>query len=211
MIGKLLSFTAGVAVGGIGVYVYLTKYKKIEYEIVRPAIQTPQNEEPDYDNMEIADEEAAKIKEAITEDVEPTDKDLMDYFEAAKDSTDKETIDYSSFSKSEIQAERAAIFSDETPTVFEISVEEYSDQGAPFHNKATIAVYDDGAFVDETGGGEEVWYESDIDNFLSKKLADDFVDSDRQSIVIRNLVFGTDYDIYKRHERWEDIQELSDE
>jgi len=203
MIGKLIgSFVAGAAVGGAGVYIYLTKYKKIEYEVVRPAVEESQNEE----ELEIDDEDAEKLRQAFNGEQDPPDKELMDYFKEAQNNVDTQIIDYGAFSRSADIPDPSEVPKEKAPIVYEIEQEYFIDNEAVGHEKYTIALYDDGAVVDETDARDEVWKEDEIESYLTFDLLDDFKNDERDEMYIRNLMFGADYEVYKKHENWAEIQ-----
>lgn len=218
MIAKYIGmFVAGAAVGGTGMYIYLTKFKKVEYEIVRPAVSSTNEEESqndEYDDFELSDEDAERIKDAVKaereEQEDPPDKDLMEYFKEAQNNVDTQTIDYSSFSRPSSETpDPSKVPKEKAPIVYEIEQEDFIDNEAFGHEKYTVALYDDDAVVDETDARDEAWVEEDIESYITFDLLDMFKnDVTRDEMYVRNLMFGADYEVYKRHEKWAEIQGL---
>ena len=69
------------------------------------------------------------------------------------------------------------------------------------YDNAIVAVYDDGSVVDETNGNVIVYEHEDVEDFIGTELMDSFKeDESKDSMFVENAMYGTIYEVYKRHE-----------
>lgn len=212
----LMSFLAGAVAGGAGMYVYLTKYKKIEYEVIEPKIE-PEVEENVVEDGNVVEE----VSEAELSDDPTSENDFMAYYKE-RGASDEPVIDYRSFSKEIERAKDGAeiirvdvskIVKDRGPMKFEITEEQAMYREEEF-DTAIISLYDDGAVVDETNGMEVRYEEEEVDDFIGAALIEEFAnDSEKDDLFVENVMYGTIYEIHKRHGNYSQdyIDEVEDE
>ena len=195
----IVSFLFGAIAGAAGTYYYLTKIKKIEYDVIPPKSE-------DDDEVEESEEEEEK---EIFDPEEVPDIDLMDYYkQKEEDDGEIEVIDYRQFSSAAERPDPAQVVKERAPMKYEITEEEFIDEERKEQHMdtAVLAVYADGAIVDESGGMETVYADFEIDDFIGLDLIKQFVDdSDRESMYVRNIMYGTDYELYKKDQKWSEM------
>lgn len=215
--GKLvLSFIVGAVSGGAGVYVYLTKIKKIEYEVIEP-------EESIYVEEENEDGETEWVQYNKTQNkldpevADASEVDLMDFYKQKESEETTTNIDYRQFVNSVERPDPARVPKERTYT-FELSEEEYRDReleaemnGKPL-SVSVVAVYGDGIVVDESDGKETMYTASDIEDYMGSKIIEDFIENeDKDEIYIWNAKYGIYYEVYKKEAGWAEMNSLDDE
>ena len=193
--GGLFIFALGAIAGGTGMYYYLKKNNKIEYEIIKPA--TDEKESPKEEvEVETADEPQNDFHEG----------DIMDFYNEAVNNVDSHYIDYTAIEDGEPKIVRPKV--EDVPEtrdcIYEISEEDFIE-GEPGYDKDTFAYYEgDGSLVDETGGMSELV--DDVKNTISDELFDQFVhDPDVDVMYVRNEMYGTLFEVYKRMENYGEL------
>lgn len=207
MNGKIItSFLLGAIAGGAGTYVYLTKIKKIEYNVIEPVEEevspAPTSGEIQNEGIEPADETL----------IDPSaDNDLLQYYKD-KGASEETIIDYRKFAAAaeegtdededaKITVERVdpAKVVKNRDVKFEISEEDAMIRDD--YSNAIVAVYDDGAIVDETNGIVVVYKQEEVEEFIGTELIDSFKeDESKETMFVENAMYGTIYEVYKRHE-----------
>lgn len=187
-------FIAGVGVGSACTYFYLKKNNKIEYEYVKPAGPAPEPVEDENSQNESVEE----VKETTSYE-EMVDGDIMAYYNEAVNNVDSHYIDYSSVNRPKVED-----IPEDKPNIYEITADEFLQEGSEF-DKRTLALYEgDSVLVDETVGIDEPV--DDIPNTITEELFSKFQnDENSDEVYIRNLMYGTDYEIYKRMEKYSEL------
>lgn len=193
----LLLFIAGGAVGSAATYFYMTKHNKIEYEYVKPA--SHEKKEETEETKEVGEESQNKTASYD----EMVDGDIMAYYNEAASNVDSSYIDYSKIGRPKVEDVPAK----KQPNVFEISEQEFIDGELGFE-KRTYAFYEgDGSLIDETDGIDDAV--DDADNTITKELLETFQnDPDKAELYVRNLMYGTDYEIYKKAGKYSTVVEM---
>ena len=210
----IASFIAGAATGGVGMYIYLTKFKKIEYEVIEPKESIYIEEENEEGEKEWR--QYGKTDKVLETKEEIPDVDLMDYYRQKEESGEETPMmDYQQFAK---DAEKAFERPDpaQVPKKREVTTiiteEEFleerdkEDLGERHMSSAVICVYSDGICVDETSGEEHVYMKDEVDDFMGYENIQKFIDNpDQDTIYIRNLAYGIDYEVYKKEIGWAEM------
>lgn len=186
----ILLFIAGGAVGSAGTYFYLKRNNKIEYEYVKPASAKPDDKE-----------EETKEEPKITVDM--VDGDIMAYYNEAVSNVETSFIDYTKIDRPKVED----VPKEKRPNIVELTEQEFIDGELGFE-KRTYAYYEgDGSLIDETEGTDEAI--DDAENTISKELLEKFKnDPDSPEMYVRNLMYGTDYEIYKKAGKYSEIIEM---
>lgn len=210
----IASFVCGAVSGGVGTYIYLTKYKKIEYEVIEPKESIYVEEENDQGDTEWR--QYGKTDKVLETVEEVPDADLMDFYKQKESEETTTMVDYQGFAKAakEKAAEGRpdpAQVPKKRETTMVISDEEFEmertkeELGQRFMESAVIALYSDGTCVDESDGSEHEYSDSEADDFLGYENIQKFMDSDKQEIIIRNVEYGIDYQVYKKDCTWAEM------
>lgn len=186
----ILLFIAGGAVGSAGTYFYLKRNNKIEYEYVKPASAKPDDKE-----------EEATEEPKITVDM--VDGDIMAYYNEAASNVETSFVDYTKIDRPKVED----VPKEKRPNIVELTEQEFIDGELGFE-KRTYAYYEgDGSLIDETEGTDEAI--DDAENTIGKELLEKFQnDPDSAEMYVRNLMYGTDYEIYKKAGKYSEIIEL---
>lgn len=186
----ILLFIAGGAVGSAGTYFYLKRNNKIEYEYVKPASAKPDDKE-----------EETKEEPKITVDM--VDGDIMAYYNEAANNVETSFVDYTKIDRPKVED----VPKEKRPNIVELTEQEFIDGELGFE-KRTYAYYEgDGSLIDETEGTDEAI--DDAENTIGKELLEKFQnDPDSAEMYVRNLMYGTDYEIYKKAGKYSEIIEL---
>ena len=195
-------FATGCIVGGCATYAYIKKHNVIEYEYIKPeGSEETQNEESEEEKPEVKVEEA----DDSIEEGEIVDADIMAYYNEAANNVDSTYIDYAAVARPKVED-----IPKKKPNIFEISEDEFV-RGELGYDKATYALYEgDGQLVDETDKDDHMV--DDIRNTISDELFEKFQnDPDADAIYVRNLMYGTDYEVYKRAEKYSELIGMDEE
>ena len=186
----ILLFIAGGAVGSAGTYFYLKRNNKIEYEYVKPASAKPDDKE-----------EETKEEPKITVDM--VDGDIMAYYNEAASNVETSFVDYTKIDRPKVED----VPKEKRPNIVELTEQEFIDGELGFE-KRTYAYYEgDGSLIDETEGTDEAI--DDAESTIGKELLEKFQnDPDSAEMYVRNLMYGTDYEIYKKAGKYSEIIEL---
>lgn len=207
MKGKLFAaFVMGAVAGAAGTYAYLTKIKKIEYEVVEPVMDEG--------------EETTTNEETEDQEEETPDQDLMAYYQ--NKALDEDTIvDYTKFAETVSNVTDGTSVERRDPKEIEkreskkyiISEEEYREEceEEQLIDTAAISVYSDGAVIDETNGMEIEYSEEEIDDFIGSDLMEMFKKDDSTVMYVKNEKYRTIYEVCKKEQRWLDMIGLGDE
>lgn len=197
IINGILLFTAGAIVGGTGTYFYLKKFNKIEYEIIKPAIKEQSKTEPEEKGEE-------HVSAEIVDYDEMTDGNIMDYYNEAANNVDSHHIDYSAINRPKVED-----VPEKTPKIYEITQEDFINCDLGFEQDTFILYEGDMTFVDETNGSSSPIHTDDIQSTISEELFEKFRDdSDIDVMYIRNLMYGTDYELCKRNDSYSEIADM---
>lgn len=186
----ILLFIAGGAVGSAGTYFYLKRNNKIEYEYVKPASAKPDDKE-----------EETKEEPKITVDM--VDGDIMAYYNEAASNVETSFVDYTKIDRPKVED----VPKEKRPNIVELTEQEFIDGELGFE-KRTYAYYEgDGSLIDETEGTDEAI--DDAENTIGKELLEKFQnDPDSPEMYVRNLMYGTDYEIYKKAGKYSEVIEM---
>lgn len=186
----ILLFIAGGAVGSAGTYFYLKRNNKIEYEYVKPASAKPDDKE-----------EETKEEPKITVDM--VDGDIMAYYNEAASNVETSFVDYTKIDRPKVED----VPKEKRPNIVELTEQEFIDGELGFE-KRTYAYYEgDGSLIDETEGTDEAI--DDAENTIGKELLEKFQnDPDSAEMYVRNLMYGTDYEIYKKAGKYSEVIEM---
>lgn len=186
----ILLFIAGGAVGSAGTYFYLKRNNKIEYEYVKPASAKPDDKE-----------EETKEEPKITVDM--VDGDIMAYYNEAASNVETSFVDYTKIDRPKVED----VPKEKRPNIVELTEQEFIDGELGFE-KRTYAYYEgDGSLIDETEGTDEAI--DDAESTIGKELLEKFQnDPDSAEMYVRNLMYGTDYEIYKKAGKYSEVIEL---
>lgn len=186
----ILLFIAGGAVGSAGTYFYLKRNNKIEYEYVKPASAKP-------------DDKGEETKEEPRITVDMVDGDIMAYYNEAASNVETSFVDYTKIDRPKVED----VPKEKRPNIVELTEQEFIDGELGFE-KRTYAYYEgDGSLIDETEGTDEAI--DDAENTIGKELLEKFQnDPDSPEMYVRNLMYGTDYEIYKKAGKYSEVIEL---
>lgn len=213
VLGYVCAFVAGTAAGCAGTYYYLTKIKKIEYEVVtepKPKLEEiEEKEEPTVAIEERAFDDMA-VTSAVSKAMDEKLSEIMAGNYVEGNSFD-EVIDYTKFTAKEIAEDMGL----QTAEVREVTPEEIKEQSPHMisegqftnnrFNCVTLCLYEgDGTVVDETNGMDAIV--DNIDDYIGSDLLAEFADDkDLDEAYIFNPKNGLYYEIYKRLEKYSEI------
>ena len=187
-------FITGFAAGSAATYLYIKKHNVIEYEYVKPAApvkETAKDEESDV-VVKTIDEDDSQNEEDVV------DGDIMQYYNEAANNVNSQHLDYASISKPNVEN-----VPEERKSIYEITGDEFL-LDEPALQKEILALYvEDGVLVRD----EDDTIIDNINDAVTYALFENFQnDEDSDEIFVRNLMYGTDYQIYKRHESYEETR-----